>query len=239
MSRKRNHEPQLLSNCVPFRSPLTNNNNKADLNSSARDHDFKLLEDLVHEDSMLMLQDEHRKQDSESRAKRDTLDEEMAKLKKTSTKKPTQLIKQKPTSAQLFKSSLATAAYPATENTPSRIENNDSGHSSPLSVSSASTFPSSSLSSASASAAAAEGNPFFAPEDVTLPPNSNSTVSAFRALFANLFPNQLPSVLQSRAAHTLIVRERKMRDESWKYLDGQSTAAETEWDRLDMCSSLH
>lgn len=113
---------------------------------------------------------------SSLRTKRDTLsDEDIAKLKKVSTKKPTQLIKQKPTSAQLFKSSMSTSSpMTSSETTSSRSENNDSGHNSPISVPSSSASPFSSSLSASSSG---EGNPFFAPEDVTLPPNSNSTVS--------------------------------------------------------------
>ena len=141
----------------------------SDLASSARNADFKLLEDLVREDSVHM----HGLHPS-LRSRRDTTDEEIAKLKKTSTKKPTQLIKQKPTSSQLKSSSLAAAAAATSvESTSARIESPDSGHiSSPLSASTL------------ASSSPADGNPFFAPEDVTLPPNSSSTVGAVLPFFS-------------------------------------------------------
>lgn len=143
-----------------------------DLSPSSRDHDFRLLDDLVHEDSIHMHELSLR---SNFRHKRDTSSDElesMAKLKKTSTKKATQVFKPKPSPVNPFKSTSLAPAYPADASS-SRIETSDSsGHIISPSVSSSG----SSASSFTASSPA-EGSPFFAPEDVTLPPNSNSSVS--------------------------------------------------------------
>lgn len=148
-----------------------------DLSPSSRDHDFRLLDDLVHEDSIHMHELSLR---SNFRHKRDTSSDElesMAKLKKTSTKKATQVFKPKPSAVNPFKSTSLAPVYPADASSSSRIETSDSsGHISP-SVSSSGSSASSFASSSSAASSPAEGSPFFAPEDVTLPPNSNSSVS--------------------------------------------------------------
>lgn len=96
-------------------------------------------------------------EESNHRIRRDTLsEEEMKALKKNPTKKPTQMIKQKPTSSIPFKSTTVTSA--TSSPTSSSHMDIESDHLIPSSLST-------------------DGNTFFAPEDVTLPPNSSSTVS--------------------------------------------------------------
>jgi hypothetical protein len=120
----------------------------SDLKSTSdAEHDFKLLEDLVNQDSIRM----HESSIEVSRHRRET-EEEMKVLKKTPTKKPTQLIKQKPTSVP-FKSTTVT---PTSHSEVTDLDH----HNIPASL-------------------ASDGNTFFAPEDVTLPPNTNGTVSNF------------------------------------------------------------
>lgn len=101
------------------------------------------------------------------RRKRDSevvSDEENLKLKKTLiTKKPTQLIKQKPTSPLPLKSSTISSSYAPLQ-----------GDHSSFSPSSGDVHSMSSFQSASATT---DGTSFFAPEDVTLPPNSTTDVS--------------------------------------------------------------
>jgi len=88
-----------------------------------------------------------------SRLRRDTSEEEKM-LKKNPTKKPTNLIKQKPTSPIPLKS---TTIPPSSHS--DHIEADPGHHSQP------------------SNPVPVDGNTFFAPEDVTLPPNSNSSVS--------------------------------------------------------------
>ena len=94
----------------------------------------------------------------------------MLKKSAASTKKPTQLIKSKPTSPQPFKASTSYSS------------------SSSISGSSSSFFPHEtsfehgSASAALSSSATTDGTSFFAPEDVTLPPNSTTDVSKYRSL---------------------------------------------------------
>lgn len=84
-------------------------------------------------------------------------EEEMKALKKNPTKKPTQMNKQKPTSSIPFKSTTVTSSATSSPTSSSHMDI-ESDHLIPSSLST-------------------DGNTFFAPEDVTLPPNSSSTVS--------------------------------------------------------------
>lgn len=146
-----NNDRSFISSHELFASP------SSDLTlSSHGEHDFKLLENLVHQDSIRM----HDSGVHSSRQRRDTTAEDEKMLKKNPTKKPTNLIKQKATSLIPFKSTIATSSPPTSSSSASHSSSHsdiDSEHHAPPLVT--------------------DGNSFFAPEDVTLPPNSTSNVS--------------------------------------------------------------
>lgn len=97
------------------------------------------------------------KRESMRREKREESEEEMSKYKKTSiTKKPTSLVKSKP---QLL-------PLKSTTTIPYSSSSSDHGHPSSDQL----------VSASSTATGTSDGTSFFAPEDVTLPPNSTTDV---------------------------------------------------------------
>jgi len=120
------------------------------LREQGGEHDIQLLESLVNEDSLRMHDEEN------VRIRRDTSEDDKI-LKKIPTKKPTMLIKNKPTSPIPFKSSTAAGSLTSTT-----LSSSSDGISARV--------------DADHSTTASDGNFNFPhPEDVTLPPNSTSS----------------------------------------------------------------